>query len=168
DNILTSWQTENEKNVSRFEIEYSTDATSFVNGGTVAAENGASNNYQFTLIGFTQPLYYIRIKSVDIDGKIKYSSQAIVKKTDVYSKSIAVTPNPAVGNLTVHIVSEFATSCTISVINTAGAVIYQNKAELVRGDNQVYINTLSNVAKGSYIVQAIIGGQLLTKQIVIR
>ncbi|MFT3750484.1 MAG: CshA/CshB family fibrillar adhesin-related protein [Agriterribacter sp.] len=166
-NILTIWKTATEFNVSHFVVEYSTDGINFINAGLVAALNGTENNYQFVLNNLAQPLYYIRVKSVDIDGAIKYSSMAIVKNTGAYARMMTVTPNPAVDNITVRISANMASPCEIKVFNAAGIVIFRNKTTLIKGENHLYINNLANAAKGTYIIQATIGNEQLTKKIVI-
>lgn len=166
-NIITTWKTATEFNVSHFVVEYSTDATNFINAGSVTALNRTENSYQFILNNLTQPVYYIRVKSVDEDGTAKYSSLAIVKNTGIYARVMTITPNPVVDNITVHISSDVASTCDIKVINTAGIIIHRSKAALTKGENHVYINNLETAANGTYIVQATIANEQLVKKIII-
>ncbi|MFT3701315.1 MAG: GEVED domain-containing protein [Agriterribacter sp.] len=168
DNIVTTWKTATESNVSHFVVEYATDATNFFNAGSVAALNGAENNYQLLLKNCSQPIYYIRVKSVDLDGTIKYSSMAVVKSNTTYARAMTITPNPVVDNIiTLHVVSDIASTCDIKMINTAGVIIYRSKTSLVKGENNLYINNLPSTTKGIYIVQATIGNEQILKKIVI-
>ena len=166
-NIIVNWKSENEINVNHFEVEYSTDGVSFANGGSVAARNQAVNNYQFTLVNYTQPIYYIRLKSIDADSRFKYSAVITIRMNGGYTKAMTVTPNPVTDRVSVRITSDVATSVNIRIIDAVGQVLYQSKQQLVKGENVIYINSLSNAAQGMYLVQAIVDGEKLIQKIVI-
>ncbi len=166
-NINVNWKSENEINVNHFEVEYSTDGFNFVKGGSVTARNQSVNNYQFTLVNYTQPLYYIRLKSIDNDGKIKYSTVVTIRMTGTIKKAMIVTPNPVSDRVTVRITSDVSATGDIKIVDAIGQLIYQSKTQLVKGENVIYINSLSNAAKGTYLVQAIINSEMLVQKIVI-
>lgn len=166
-NIMTTWKTATELNVSHFVVEYSTDATNFTDAGSVGALNGAENNYQFALNNLTEPVYYIRVKSVDKDGAIKYSSVAMVKNKGSYARTMTIMPNPVVNNMVLHIVSDISSTGDIKVVDFAGKVIYRSKIALIKGENHVYINNLGNLVKGTYVVQATIGSEHITRKIIV-
>lgn len=167
DNILAHWRTEQEVNVSHFELEYSTDGVTYKSGGSIPAKNGVVNEYEFTLQNFLQPLYYIRLKCIDIDKRTKYSSGIIIKKSGTYTKTLQVTPNPVRDRAVIHIISDVATTGNIRVYDMVGHSIYNASHSLQRGDNTIYINQLSNAVQGTYVVQAIIDRETLVQKIII-
>lgn len=94
-NALLSWSTKTEESTfSHFEIEYSTDARTFIKIGTIqgkAISTGA--DYKFTYRQLNGNSYY-RLKQVDKDGRFEYS-QVIYASTNCSDKSkVLVYPNP--------------------------------------------------------------------------
>lgn len=85
--LLVNWQTENEINVSHFDIERAINNFNFTPIKKVIAENKTRNNYSFNddIIGLNNQLFY-RIKMVDQDGKFSFSNTLSIsggKKTGI-------------------------------------------------------------------------------------
>ncbi|MGG9960751.1 LamG-like jellyroll fold domain-containing protein [Ferruginibacter sp. SUN106] len=101
--VLLQWQTSNEQNADRFEVESSIDGINFYKTGTVTAKNlSGVNNYQFTdASAWTNYLRYYRLKSIDTDGKYKYSGIAMVSNKQ--NTVATIYPNPATDVFTLSI-----------------------------------------------------------------
>ncbi len=85
--LLVNWQTENEINVSHFDIERAINNFNFTPIKKVIAENKTRNNYSFNddINGLNNQLFY-RIKMVDQDGKFSFSNTLSIsagKKTGI-------------------------------------------------------------------------------------
>ena len=91
--VTLNWKTENEVNTSHFEIERSTDGTSYESIGKVAANNSTSSSYSFADQSPKTGISYYRLKQVDADGKYVYSTILTVSRTT--SSTITLLPNPA-------------------------------------------------------------------------
>lgn len=95
---VLQWRTENETNLSHFEVQRSTNGADFITAGRVPAGGSL-----YTLIDpgvfNTQPLVYYRLKSVDIDGRFTYS--AILKLSRSENGLLTVFPNPVNNQLVV-------------------------------------------------------------------
>lgn len=91
---MLKWNTANEINMSRFEIEHSIDGRNFEKVGIVNAANQPGNHsYQFTHQSLDAGIHFYRLKVVDIDGRYSYSS---VQKVNIDSwVRIEAYPNPA-------------------------------------------------------------------------
>ena len=166
-NILLKWTTENEINVNHFDIEYSTDGINFINAGLVKANNLAVNNYQFTLNNFIEPIYYLRLKSIDVDGRFKYSAVAVVRMNNKLTKTVAVTPNLVTGIVQVKITSDVNANADVQVMTAIGQVIYQAKQQVFKGDNILPLQNLSaKLSKGTYLVKVLLDGKILTTKFV--
>ena len=137
-NPMLWWITENEMNVSHFEIEQSTHPSkNYETVGTVNAVNGSSiNNYSFSL---RKPLpadiTYFRLKIYDRDGSFKYSAVVTLHTGTIEKMSLLnsfatdqlIIKHPAVsGNSSLKIVSlmgqlmatgKLATGISITSIN---------------------------------------------------
>ena len=167
---LLKWVTSNEINVKEFQLERSLDAVNFNTVNTQAAQNGGTtHSYSYTdqLQNINAGIIYYRLKMIDIDGRIKYSLIVKVYQDSKMTNSLAITPNPVVDKATLRIVSTVAGNCDIRIINQLGEVLYQQKAQLIKGENIIGINSLPSIAKGVYTVQAIIEKAILVQKIVI-
>lgn len=165
--IRLNWRTENEQQVNHFDIEYSTDGINYAKSGSVAARNQPSNNYQFTLLNYTAPVYYLRLKSVDRDGKSKYSSIIVVRMSGRLQKLMVVSPNPIQDRISVRIISDVAAAAGVHMLNSAGQVLYQTEKQLVKGENALYFNPSLKLTNGIYIITAVVDGERLTQKIMI-
>ena len=86
------WNTENEKNFSRFILEYSSDGKSFESIATIFSR-GSGSSYTFQHTPLNEVAFY-RLKMVDKDGVIKYSDIRSVKFDD--EAGLVVSPNPTI------------------------------------------------------------------------
>jgi Secretion system C-terminal sorting domain len=163
--IVASWKTENEVNVDHFEIEYSTDNNTYIKGGMVSANNSTTNNYSFTLVNYTQPIYYIRLNSIDKDSKSIYSNIIKVIMNGKFIKTIAVSPNPVSDVMNIKISSDIATIADVKVINNLGQVIYKQSTKLIKGENAISINNLGNIAKGIYTLQVLVENEIISTKV---
>jgi hypothetical protein len=144
--IVVNWRTENEINVSNFEIEYSIDATNFKKAGTVTANNGSVNNYPFTLFNYTEPVYYLRLKSIDKNGSFKYSN--IIKITNKQNNAVAIYPNPVKEETTLQINDR-------TLLNTNAYLIDANgkSVKIISIKNAIAKINLSSLPSGLYILK---------------
>ncbi len=149
-NIAVNWKTEFEVNVANYEVEYSTDGNTYRNGGNVLGENKAVNNYLVTLYNYTQPLYYLRLKITDINGKVTYSNIVIVKLKA--ENNINVYPNPATDYTNVTFGSSANGDYTLQLIDATGRIIKTNVVKNVQS-NQVFKLERQNLVSGVYILK---------------
>jgi len=92
--VLLKWKTENEVNLSKYEIERSTDGVNFINTGVVNA--GTSNNdYSYIDNVSTQGTLFYRIKEIDLDNRFEYSSVIALRFDNDVKPGITIFPNPA-------------------------------------------------------------------------
>ena len=92
--VVLTWNTDNEINSSHFDIEFSTDGALFTKLGTVQVKNSTAGNlYSFTHFSPQDNVLYYRLKLVDTDGNFTYSK--IVKVTINRLQQLSLYPNPA-------------------------------------------------------------------------
>ena len=94
-NARIAWSTTNEINVSHFELERSTDNSGFIKIADIPASNTYNGNSQYRYVDAlgTEPVYYYRLKIVDIDGKFALS-KIIKVEQDIILTGLKVIPNP--------------------------------------------------------------------------
>jgi hypothetical protein len=148
-NGVLDWKTSTEENVSRFEIQYSTNGSDFSTVGTVTAKNNPNGaSYKYANAQGTAKGYY-RLKIVDIDGNFIYSRIIAVNTKCDGKKSITMYPNPLTvnQNLTV-IASGFEGTVKGELISMAGQVI--RTYNLKNGTNTLPVD---KVAQATYMLR---------------
>ncbi|MEP6948154.1 MAG: ice-binding family protein [Ginsengibacter sp.] len=121
DGIAVEWKVENESNMKQYEVEKSLDGNHYEKSGAVAPGNSTVNNYSWLDTQAIAGYNYYRIKSVSINGEIKYSAVVKVAITKIKgSPSIAVYPNPETGNrISVLFVNIGKGTYTLQLFNAA-------------------------------------------------
>jgi Secretion system C-terminal sorting domain len=149
---LVSWATAQESNSSKYEIEHSTNNSSFTKLGEVTAAGNTSvrTNYSFTHTKPVSGFNYYRIKQIDNDGKFKYSEVVTVLKKDNLVQTI-IAPNPVKEVL--HVVETKETFIgTAEIYNAAGNLVLR---KTINNKLQVYSLPVSNLASGAYVLKVI-------------
>ena len=168
--VNLSWQTASEKDLSHFEIEQSTDGSTFSKIGEIKAVN-KPNSYVFNVEGLLSILTYFRLKIVNSDGRFTYSKVLSV----AFGKDLTVKafPNPVQNELTIDVFSE-AKYLDFEVVDVLGRLIYQKKEEntdLSResrdGSKLLTINALDWVS-GIYFLKVSDGKKVVEQKIVKR
>ena len=136
-NNLT-WRTESEKDNSHFDIERSTDGTTFRNIGQVKGNNKPSS-YQYTDAAPFTTSYY-RLKQVDNDGKFAYSKVVSIVQTSK-SKGLTIYPNPVSSHLTI----ENTEGVNFQILNLLGQQVLAGKAT-----QQIDV---SRLPQGTYVLK---------------
>jgi hypothetical protein len=144
------WSTASEQNSSYFEVQRSTDGVNFSGIGKVTAAGNSDGNkdysYSDNQLSSLSPVYYYRLKMVDIDGSAKYSPVIHIKNNaGVLAK---IYPNPARDQFTITIKdnSLLNTQATLSDMN--GKVL--QKISITQSATRVNVSTY---VKGVYILK---------------
>jgi hypothetical protein len=166
--IVLAWQTASEVNNAQFEIERSNNNTDWINIGSVKG-NGTTNltsRYQFIdnspSIAKQEPSLYYRLKQIDFDGAYEYSKTILIEDKDLNEGIIS--PNPFTNNLSIEVNSLNTGLGKLKIIDAMGKEYYNSMEPITEGLNQIDINT-SSFAKGLYIVQLQINGQLVSRKV---
>jgi len=166
-NVRLNWASASEHNVSRFEIEKTSDyQQGFVKVGTVEAKGSSTNQTKYT---FSDPVsgagsFSYRLKMIDKDGTAEYSKLATVKISNGNSWRIYPTVLSTGREITVETKSAVAAKSEIQIVNYHGQVLQSvtttgAKATLSTG----------KLTSGLYIVNCYQNGQLQSSEkIVIR
>jgi parallel beta-helix repeat protein len=163
--VLLSWATTTEKNNAYFVIERSTDGIHFEPIGKVEG-NGNSNtylSYSFTDYEALQGKSYYRLKQVDFNASVEYSTVVSVENNP--SSSVYVYPSPISTGSDIQVringIGE-EEEISIEVIDTPGKLVMS-----YLGKGTSHSLSSSNLAKGFYtVVVRASASNLVTKFIV--
>lgn len=151
---LLTWRTSAELNLREFEIERSSDGSTFSNIGNVAASNkpaGASYSFTDPLNG-NETKYY-RLKIVDIDGAISYSKVVTVGGSQKFA-GIRIRNNPFVDHIGLDFDSPQTGNIQINLFNVQGQNVFEANRN-AGGLTHVEVSIPATLAAGTYVVQVI-------------
>ena len=168
---LIEWTTAQEQNSSYFELQRSADGTNFTAISTVNASgnSNSSKTYQYSdNIGSSPlPVYYYRLKMVDLDGKFRYSN---IAKIRMISKGffVEVAPNPFKDQLQLRVNVESAQQdeATITITDMSGKTLLSKTALLKKGNNAITIDEVKQYASGVYLLNVSTSQQKETIKVV--
>jgi len=164
-NVLLNWGTAIESNVKNFEIERSTDGSTFAPQGWVNSKAMGGNSvspldYSYTdpLNGFSSSALFYRLKESDLDGRANYSP--VLKMTaPAGSLALSVYPNPFRQQVTITVESPLPDKAVITVTDLTGRKLLEQVSPLQKGSNILSLSALSQLGKGMYLFTIAAGQQ---------
>ncbi|RYZ15469.1 MAG: T9SS type A sorting domain-containing protein, partial [Sphingobacteriales bacterium] len=151
-NVVTQWDVANEKNMSGYEVERSTDGQRFETVGSVAAGTASgSGSYSFTDSGIAsvsdvQTLFY-RLKCKETSGSFKYSSTAQVSIKAANAIAIDAFPSPVDDVLIIRLTGKPGSNAVLNVSNGTGKLV--RKLSMTSSEQKI---DLTGCSGGLYFV----------------
>lgn len=167
---LLSWETANEVNFDRYDIERSTNGSDYLAIASEKSKSAISQpKYQFSddLAGAYENVFYYRLRMVDIDGKYSYSNVIMVRKDQKKMASLIISPNPvfAGGVVTIRLGAETKKSVELRVIDNSGKIVLKQQNQLNEGINSISFNNQSRLQSGIYTVQVVADDEILSSKL---
>ena len=156
------WTTASENNNSGFEVQRSTDGTSFTTIGFVISQapGGSSTtqlDYSFNDFQMTGSLQFYRLRQVDFDNHSKFSSIVRIKgEKPVKLTFDGLFPNPANTVVNVMIDAPNRDKATLTVTDIAGRTMIQQPVSIETGSNTIPLD-ISRLTRGTYMVKIVCG-----------
>ncbi len=142
-------------------LERSADSRNFSNSITSITADAARCNQPFSYTD-AQPLpgmNYYRLKMIDADGKVTYSSIVALLNAVKGVEIISIAPNPVTdGNFKLNISSAQASKMEISIIDMQGRLMNRQSITLVAGFNSIPM-FVGNLGSGTYTIQGRVAGE---------
>jgi len=171
-NASVKWVTRSEINADHFEIERSYDGINFTTAGTKeAAGNSASDiSYEYIdPITISSGNIYYRLKTVDMDSRVSYSTIVSLKLNGGPVKSFTVYPNPFTSNLKVQVSSEKEAVINLRISNAGGQVVLTRTVTVQKGDNVIVLSSeIAGLKPGMHILEITTESGKFTEKIIKR
>jgi len=179
--VLLNWATGPNAQVSRFDVERSSNGSATANAsvwkaigtvdGAAKSNSTAGKTYSFTdkdASGATM-LYY-RLKMTDANGQSKYSAVVKVQMVAANAKPqlLASYPNPFNPTTTVHFTIPEEALVTVAIFDAAGKEVtrlYDN--ELLQAGDYSKVFNASELASGKYLLRLVAGDYIATENLVL-
>lgn len=158
------WRTSTEINAAYYVVERSNDGRNFTAVGQVQASGNSSfeKRYSFTDAALTGTIYFYRLKMIDNDGSIGYSS--IVKLQQNPVQKIIVSPNPFTSTIQINATVEESGVADIRLLDQYGRVVYQTVYTVVAGTNSIQLTKLPALPAAHYLLQWNSNGRTYTEK----
>lgn len=153
--VALSWAVTDESKLSHYAVERSTDGLRYFETGQVKPTHLATTKtYTFADGHIPTGTFYYRLKIVDKDGKLVYSSVKTVSTTCREKPGILVYPTLSTGDVTVKLPPGYE-EASVRVLSAGGAIV------LTDGSKSFFrILNLGRFSNGTYTVQVINKGKL--------
>lgn len=153
-NVL-NWVISSSADFSHFEVERSSDGTSFASVGKLLLAHGV-NDYQFT-DKVSTGTYYYRLNMVDLDTRREYS-KTLITRNDCMGQSVfwSVYANPVVSGEDFHVKVTSSLSLPqkfrVFIMTVDGKMLMERALDVSAGE-QVYTLSSANLVPGIYSVR---------------
>ncbi len=144
--VQLKWVTASEQNNLGFEVQRSSNGNSYSGIGFVSGNGTTSqqNTYYFTDQSPIAGKNYYRLKQIDIDSRVTYSSSRIINM-DAERQEVQLYPNPSRSLITI---TNIKAGNQVSVFNTYGNLVIRK----IAGSGQEAIS-VEKLAAGVYLLQ---------------
>ncbi len=164
--VAINWTTVTENEVYKYVVERSKDGLMrFEELGEVASVGNTQSikNYNFEDIAPIAKGYY-RLKTVDIDGKISYSSIVLVEREVAELRMINVYPNPIVGPTEIIYETKAYTNVHFKVFDVNGTLKADEIVDAVNGFNRIPFD-FTGLREGIYFIMLESGKEKIVKRV---
>lgn len=157
-----NWVTDNEVNVSHFELEKSGDGINFEVLTNIPSYQLSSvrNYYNFNDVNPLPNITYYRLTTVDFDGTT-YKSNVIALDNDTETQIGVLYPNPTNDIIKYNITSAQSEKIEVKILDVVGKVVLRKEFDLEIGNNSIPIS-LSELPNGTYTIQVKHSKQMVT------
>jgi hypothetical protein len=148
-----SWTVAQEDNFNHYEVLRSDNGRDFNTVGTVYSLNNSleMKSYSFVDTDTKNDLSYYKLRLVDNNGSVAYSSLVVVSRTNIVPTVSNVFPNPASTQLNVELNGVATDNMTVTIQDLTGKIVYQ--AENVSAQSSVYSFDINALKRGVYIIR---------------
>ena len=170
-NIAVEWKVENEINMVKYDVEKSTNGTSFTKATTINANgNNNANSYNWMDVNASTGANFFRIKTYDNNGEVKYSAIVKVVMNKTATSSMSIYPNPVVNNtINLQLSNQPKGTYQMKLTNMSGQTIQTASMNSNNSNTTLSINVATHMAAGSYNLQVVApNGTTTTQQVIVQ
>ncbi|MGC4100204.1 T9SS type A sorting domain-containing protein [Ferruginibacter sp.] len=168
--VLLNWSIIATKDIDHFEVERSTDNSSYAYVGIVndAVQLNEPQSFSYTddISGITNEIIYYRLKVIGKAGEIKYSNVLVVRQAQVKAP-VSIVPNPASDFVLVRLTAEKESLVTLRLVDNLGKTVLQQQQRVFKGNNVLQLSGLSKYSAGVYSLQLLMNDEVVTQKLIL-
>lgn len=147
-NVKLEWETENENEITNYQIEHSTDGSNFTAIGAVNSQNKLKNKYNFFHERPVSGKNYYRIKIIKTKGGIE-QSELIDITIPESQNGILIYPNPVKGRfINVHFINQAPGKYVLILYNFIGQKIMVKEFDVTGRNSSKNISIEKSTVQG--------------------
>lgn len=155
-----NWIISENSNPVSFEVMKSADGINFSKLGTVSASDGKLN-YEFTDNLLLSGNNYYRLKMLDKDGKISFSSIVVVMNGTKGVIISSMIPTMVIDRARLNITSSVSGNMQLVVTDISGRVVHIQNASINAGNQEIWLNA-NRLSSGIFQITGYINGEKTT------
>jgi hypothetical protein len=162
------WETAEEKNLTSFKVERSTDSKNFIEIGTVKPNNSPSKYAFEDALSVPGMVTYYRITSVEQNGTRKSTFVYPLGANEGELAVSGVFPNPVKNSFSVGVDSKIKTQVTVNIYDSFGKLVRSYQKDVGTGVNHLQFES-DDLATGVYLLEVTTDNkELISKQKLIK
>lgn len=168
-NVLLSWKSLSEYNLSHYNITRSTDGVQFTPIGSQKATNRGNAAYLFNdnVGGLSASRLYYRLQPTDVDGRFQLSD-IVVLNIDAKAR-MSIYPNPASSTVNITLPSAINQNAELILYNAHGQAVKRQMLSIFSGNQTISLNGLDKLATGQYqLFLKLKNGETIRHQLIIK
>ncbi|MBK8495256.1 MAG: T9SS type A sorting domain-containing protein [Chitinophagaceae bacterium] len=152
--VLITWESAEELNLSHYILQYSEDGTRFTDISNITAK-GSNSSYTYTDMNRPAPHIYYRLRSVDIDGRARVSAVVhLSNDLNAPVTKLTVFPNPVQQEININFVSPKNMEVDLRLYSLDGKQVQTYRRTASPGTNFYQLELSSGLPAGTYILTA--------------
>ncbi len=160
-NVSLTWKTASEVNNNYFTVSRSQNGTNFIPWKNVSSL-GNTNSLQIYNLVDSKPLAgvsYYSLSQTDFDGTKKELGSIKVqsKSNSLTGKPVTAGPNPFQNRIMVTLPEEYQGETALRLWNVSGRMVHEQKMTISDDNNQIAIENLDDLPKGTYVLRVFNG-----------
>jgi hypothetical protein len=138
-------------------LERSADSRNYTGIYTITADAARCNQpFDYTDANPLKGMNYYRLKIVDADGKVTYSTTVALLNAVKGFDIVSIAPNPVVtGNFKLNVASAQSSKMELTIFDMQGRLVNRQSISVIAGYNSLPMN-VANLSLGTYTIQATI------------
>ena len=168
--VLLNWTVIASKQVDHFEVERSTDNSSYINTGNVfeTVHVNEQQDFAFTddVASVSKDIIYYRIKVIGKAGEIQFSNLLVIRRQPSKTQ-LSIMPNPASNYVSVIFFAEKESEATIRLIDNLGKTVLLQKQRVAKGNNTLQLTALNKYGNAVYSLQLFVNGEVVIQKLVL-
>jgi hypothetical protein len=167
---MLHWATASERNTAYFAIESSTNNIIFTETGRVSAAGNSSRASSYQWIDPQRLSYttYYRLRQVDNDGSVFYSSIVTLAPTPPTTRLVEVYPNPSAGqNVSISLQGYTGESLELRVVDSMGRSVASQTLTSATAYSTIPLLLPKGLTPGTYVLTLAGCGARVQKRITI-
>ena len=161
------WETAQEINVIRYELECSNDGVHYFKIGEMNPFKRNQNIYQLNYEDASGNKTYFRIKIIESDGSFIYSNTLNIASVCNPGFALNIAPNPVETIMSISLQMPSKGIATISLLNNIGQVLRKENKLLLRGKNSWNWSGINTLSSGTYMLRVQNEyGQIITRKFI--